>query len=799
MERSRSFLVGSPVGKRETDRSGSPVGVVRVDPDRSYSGIGELLREYINEASREAWEKIRAKIDYTYENLGFALSALEAETHFGAEIKRRIEEGRKLLFKPNLVNILNIDPETHGPDRGSTACTEWPFVAALMRWFHDRLGIRYHQMALGEAATLMHGAAGYYSMLHPQGKRVTTEAAIEGRCGDFYGGWGFYFVRQYLRESLGAGGDDDPMKGYEESAAGRYVSPGHAGDRLMVYDLSRIFDDPAKGRDLVVPDGVNFKSITLHKAIVGGEPGKKEDLDAYPGCMLVNVPKLKVHAIALFTNVIKNLGIGLYPMQSTKEGSCRWDYSVPHNAVPGMKAGIPHQVWVPEMDPATKLPRMDSAGHFIVKKTGGMTATMIDIIQAVRREGIYMLHVVDGIEAVNLDHQGQFPGTKEKEGLVFAGLDPVATDLLCARYLFSNVPLAEASAGQSHDGNGGRFPQRVPVPAVVGDQIVTRTGYDCPLSRDICFSAAEKRGLGKRTYYVVGKDAVAERPLVSLQGHLGSVSGGEFSDLITRTLYFDVFKLPWDLQQTAFNYFAAVDQLTGSSLKKHFLEAFDEDGDGIVTYEEFGRNGIFGPILHWGGEGVSALGTDEFGYLKGPFNVRVSYLKYSEALWNPHGQDFLRGRFYGDVCVAAHRMSSLPLEAPDPFCPKLTWGKGKWPSFQFARHVYLGINLYGNQFPWKIGLPSLYAAAFLYTDKTQNEGRYSGKIRTRPNPEAVQNYFSSISGGRQKPLDFIFYIPAVYEQIAGARVPNVEVTTDASRIFTATFAGGKEIWGGFAR
>ena len=75
-----------------------------------------------------------------------------------------------------------------------------------------------------------------------------------------------------------------------------------------------------------------------------------------------------------------------------------------------------------------------------------------------------MIHVVDAIEAINLDHQGMLPGLKEPEGLVFAGIDPVAADLLCARYLFSNVPLQEALAAGLEDGHGGKFPQRVPVP-----------------------------------------------------------------------------------------------------------------------------------------------------------------------------------------------------------------------------------------------------------------------------------------------------------------------------------------------
>jgi len=790
----KDMLVNSSIGKRKIDSGGAPVGVAHVDVSKSYAGIGTLLQEYINNSSQGAWEKIKAKIDYTYENLDLALAPLETETGFSREIKSRVEKGQKLLFKPNLVNIYNIDPETRGPGMGSTACTEWPFVAALMRWFHDKLGISYHQMALGEAATTMPMAASMFSTLNPEGKAVTTEAAIEGKCGGFYGGWGFYFARKYLAESLEPGRSDDPMKGYEESVAGTYIPPGHVSDKLIVYDLNRIFDDTTKGRDVKVPDGVNFGSIILHKAVVGGDPGDPDDLDAYPGCVLVNVPKLKVHVFTLFTGVIKNLGIGLYPMQAARAGDYKWEYSVPHTPIPGMKARIPHQVWVPEMDSEAGFPRRDADGKYVVKKTGGITATMIDIIKAVSSQGIFMVHVVDAIEAINLDHQGILPGTKEPEGMVFAGIDPVATDLLCARYMFSNVPLEEAQRVELDDRTGGHFPQRVPVPRVEGSDIVTATGYDCPLSRDICFENAEKRGLGERRYYVVGRDAVTDCPLVSVQGHLGTADDGTFSDVITGTLYYDAYKMPWDMQQTVFNYLGAVDKLAGSSLKREFLGAFDEDGDGVVTYEEFGKKGAAEVLARWGGDNASRMVADQFGYLRGPFISSVRMLTHSEPSWNPGRHDLLKEFLYGAACVAAYRMSRMELEAPDPFLPGLTWGKGKWPSYQLASYVYLGMSLYGGEFPIKILPVSLYGNAFRYADLTQNGGRYAGSTRTHPDPEGVSRYVSAVLSGKEKPLDFILYVPAGYDNIGGASVPNVEVTADPAKILTASFAGGKETW-----
>ena len=784
------LVVDSPLGRKEVDHSGEPVGVVRMDPEKSYSGIGELLRESIGDGHPAAWGKIKGKIDHTVAQLDLALSALERETGFGREIAPRVANGQKLLFKPNLVNISCIDPQTHGPDVGSTACTEWAFVAALMRWFHDRLGISYYRMALGEAGTTMPAAAAQHSKENPEGRTITPEAVIEGRVGNYFCGWGFYFVRRYLADSLGPDRRDDPMKGYEESINGTYIPPGLVADKLMVYDLNRVFDDPGKGREIEVPEGVNFKSITLHKVVVGGSPDDPEDRRAYPGSVLVNIPKFKVHSVALFTNAIKNLGIGLYPMQAAGKGGCHWDYAVPHIAVPGMKGGLPHQTWVAEVDPGTSIPKRDGAGNYLVQKTGGINATMIDIFQAVKNQDIFMIHVVDGVETTNLDHTGSPMGKKEPEGMAFAGIDPVATDLLCARYMFSNVPLDEAREVNLPEGHRGRFLQRVPIPVVQGSNIATRTGFDSPLSRDSLLAAAEERGLGRGRYYVVGRDAVTNRPLVSIEGHPGTVGDGRFSELVTKTLYFDIYKVPWDLQQTAFHYFSAVDELTGSSFKKEFLAAFSDKGNGAVAYEEFGKKGAIDFMLHSGGEMNSLMGTKPFGYLQGVFCRRARPLRLVEPRWNDQGHDIYREYLYGAACLAAYNMSRLEIEGQDPFTPGLTWGKGKWPSFRLAWHFHLGITLYGQRFPFQAGYAGLYGLVFRYADLTQNEGRYAGKIRSRPDPEALARY----TRGELKPLDFTFCVPPGYEKIAGSDVPNVAATDDPAKILTAAFAGTKEIW-----
>jgi hypothetical protein len=512
--------------------------------------------------------------------------------------------------------------------------------------------------------------------------------------------------------------------------------------------------------------------------------------------VLVNVPKLKVHAITLFTNAIKNLGIGLYPMQSAKEGGFKWDYGVPHAAIPGMKGGIPHQVWVSDLDMETGIPKRDRGGEYTVRRTGGINATMIDIIKAVEKQGIFMIHIVDGIETINQDHTSNAFGIKEPEGMVFAGLDPVALDVLCARYMFCNVPLKEALETGLNDGAKAQFPQRVPLPTPDGNYIATRIGYDYPLSRDKSFGEAERRGLGSTNYYVMGRDTVTDRALGSFRGRLGTVADGAFSDVVTRTLYFDVYKIPWDLQQTAFHYFSAVDKLSGSSLKSEFLDAFDEDGDGIVTYEDFGKKGYIDFFLHSGGRAVSEMGTSPLGYLRGNFIRSTRVLKAGHPLWNSEGHHIFKEVFYGAACFTAYRMSQMGIESQDPFVPTLVWGKGKWPSFQLAWHVYLGINLYGPQFPFKMGFPSLYGLAFRYADLTQNDGQHAGKMRNRPDPEALTKYVSGIKEGQIVPLNFAFYLPAGYENVGGVKVPNVEGTADPNRVFTAVFSEEKEIWKG---
>jgi hypothetical protein len=167
-------VVDSPLGQKQIDSEGAAISVVRMNVSRAYAGVPGLLQKIINDNEAAAWNEITDKIDYIYDNLDYALTGLDQETGFGAEVKDQIRSGKKLLFKPNLVAPGVIDPVTHGEGLGAPVVTEWPFLAALMRWFHAKLDISYHQMALGEAASATSLLACSYS--EATGMDITTEA-----------------------------------------------------------------------------------------------------------------------------------------------------------------------------------------------------------------------------------------------------------------------------------------------------------------------------------------------------------------------------------------------------------------------------------------------------------------------------------------------------------------------------------------------------------------------------------------------------------------------------------------------
>ncbi len=769
--------VKSTIGEMALDSSGSPVGVVKMDGARAGDRIPQLLKAVIDEADDAAWNEIRGKIDYVYSNVDIALGRLDDESRFGDTVRAEVALGKRVLFKPNIVMPMVIDPATHGPGPAHMMVTSWWFVAALMRWFHDRLEISYHRMAVGDGGTAMRSSAVVCSRL--AGREVGTEAVIEGRYGDCHGGWGFYFTRRYLADSHDPAHTDDPMRGHDLSDSATYLPPGRAGDRMIVYDLNRITADTYRGREVPVGGGDNFQEITLHKGIVGGDPADVDDRADYPGCVLVNVPRTRMHGIDLFTNVLKNIGIGLYPMELSTDGHAtgtQWKYAVPPRTVPGMKARLPHSVWMPVFG-EDGLPKRNGGGNYILTKTAGIKGTQVDVIRATRDQGTFMVHITETLQMIG-------PDGIVNEGLVFAAVDPVAVDTLCAGYVFKTVPMQEAAKARAEYNLPTDFFQKAPLLRASGRSIAdAEDGYESPFILWTVPGYAASRGLGKQDYYVVGEDSLTGKPLSSVGGHLGTVARGWFSEMITSQIYQSALSPFWYHQRSLLSYLSANDELTGSSYHRQMLDAFDENGDGRADFDEMGRTGPWSFRIRLSGGVTHLTATEENGLLHGLFYSSAADLKYSDSKWNAGGHDFLRDFRLAQCLGVARMMSKAPVESADPLFPGLTWGKGKWPSFQYALRASVLMSLFGPL--GTVGPSSLYGLAFQYADTTLNGGHLA--------EGGIDDYIEAVANGAS-PIDFVLHVPVGYNDAAGSPLPNVVETDDPAKILTAHFDGGKQVW-----
>jgi hypothetical protein len=625
-------------------------------------------------------------------------------------------------------------------------------------------------MALGEAGSLMPT----YSTLIG----CTPEGLLEGTpfsvAAGYWAGWPFYFVRKYLQE-CDHDPEENPMNGYLDSILGNYVTPGMATSqrKLMVYDLNRA-EGFSRGRLVDVPDGGdNYQEgIMIHKALIG-DP---DDADNYPGNVLANVPILKVHALTTITNAIKNIGIGGWPMCAGHDhdpSTHDWMYAYPPDHPPGLKAGVPglkeHGVWKGHGVYHDKWYVVDANDEGVPREitdspNAGLDGTMVDISLAIRSQVPCILHVVDAIRVIDIDHGGSGSGVARKEGLVFASEDPVALDLLCARYMFKNIPKDSAQ---------NQFLRLVPTPRYENGSILSvppdlETGVlndfvpDSRVShpRATLFKYAEERGLGNTSYYVKGKDKASGPAglLVSKDGHFGRIEGGKFVEIMADALYFHQMNTLWDLQPTVLAYARATDQLSGSDYHGEFM-LLDEDGNGIIDDSEFGKNGMWDSVLGMFGKGYNLIGKGEMS--RAIFFMYSRLLKSAHPGWNMENVDSARV-FMDTMAVAVALRLASGAESVDPFfgIPVGTGADGnmKWPSLQFARYGLEMALIYDR----------LYANAVAHAEATQ-------KGFTFYVPESVP-YF---------PFPGVGYNPYV--------LSNVVEMDDPEKTLTVEFTDG-EVW-----
>ena len=117
MPKTKPLTVESPIGQRKADSTGSPVGVVRMDVDKSYAEVGELLQKFLNDSDQAAWDRIAGKIDYTFENLDLAMRPLAEATGLGNEIRSRLDKGSEGCSSSPTLSI----PRTSIPRRMARA------------------------------------------------------------------------------------------------------------------------------------------------------------------------------------------------------------------------------------------------------------------------------------------------------------------------------------------------------------------------------------------------------------------------------------------------------------------------------------------------------------------------------------------------------------------------------------------------------------------------------------------------------------------------------------------------------
>ena len=157
--------------------------------------------------------------------------------------------------------------------------------------------------------------------------------------------------------------------------------------------------------------------------------------------------KLKIHAQDLLTNAIKNLGIGLYPVQcpiGAGQGETSWKYALPSSKIPSFKALDLHIC--PGLSRSMRIPICQSKirmAHTSRRRLQECRGPESDVIRAVQNQQVFIVHISDSINVSNISHNPDGMSVRIPEGYIWASLDCVALDLLCARYCFKTVTMEE--------------------------------------------------------------------------------------------------------------------------------------------------------------------------------------------------------------------------------------------------------------------------------------------------------------------------------------------------------------------
>ncbi len=158
--------------------------------------------------------------------------------------------------------------------------------------------------------------------------------------------------------------------------------------------------------------------------------------------------------------------------------------------------------------------------------------------------------------------------------------------------------------------------------------------------------------------------------------------------MITKTLYYNPNTILYDLQKTILSYIQANDSLTGSKLYKDLMETFDENHDGVIDYDEMGRKGVETTQFSNLATALDIQIKEKYGQLKGGFMESIYFLKYSDRNWNEQKHDFTKEKLPGFMASVAFDLSRMDNENEDLFVKGMTYGRGKWPSWQMLKYLF---------------------------------------------------------------------------------------------------------------